>query len=195
MASDQDVREQIVAAASRVYRKWGMKKTTMEDIAAEAGKGKATLYYYFKSKEEVFQSVLERHFFEIQQTIKQEMNKVTSATDKLKRYAITMFVEARKQVTVFALLKQEVREDKKLLYELRESFDSYDIHIIKEIMYYGFERGEFARLSAKEMSTIAYAVSSMIRGIVLNVLLDLNTQDDEERLETICEFVARGLRV
>ena len=194
MSVDQDVREQIVAAASRVYQKWGMKKTTMEDIAAEAGKGKATLYYYFKSKEEVFQSVLEKQFIEIQKTVKSEINKETFAADKLKRYAVTMFAEARKQITVYTLLKQEVREDKKLLYDLRESFDSYDIHIIKDIMYYGIEQGEFARLKTDEMAIIAHAVSSMIRGILLNVLLERDTPDEEERLATVSEFLARGLR-
>ena len=52
---DEEVKKEIIEAAKVVFQKWGLKKTTMEDIAKEAGKGKSTLYYYFKSKEEIFE--------------------------------------------------------------------------------------------------------------------------------------------
>ena len=35
------------------------RKTTMDEIAAESGFGKATLYYYFTSKDEVFIAIME----------------------------------------------------------------------------------------------------------------------------------------
>ncbi|PKN72465.1 MAG: TetR/AcrR family transcriptional regulator, partial [Deltaproteobacteria bacterium HGW-Deltaproteobacteria-10] len=57
MNKDEEVKQAIKAAAKRVFAKWGLNKTTMEDIAGEAGKGKSTLYYYFKSKEEIFETV------------------------------------------------------------------------------------------------------------------------------------------
>jgi len=47
---DELIKAAIIEAARRVFQKWGLKKSTMEDIAEEAGKGKSTLYYYFKSK-------------------------------------------------------------------------------------------------------------------------------------------------
>jgi AcrR family transcriptional regulator len=38
---DGDVKNSILEAAKRVFQKWGLNKTTMEDIAHEAGKGKS----------------------------------------------------------------------------------------------------------------------------------------------------------
>jgi len=43
----------IINAALSVFNRSGIDKTTMEEIASEAGFGKATLYYYYPSKDDV----------------------------------------------------------------------------------------------------------------------------------------------
>ena len=48
----------IVDGAIKVFKSKGIDKATMDDIAIEAEFGKATLYYYFKSKEEIFNTIL-----------------------------------------------------------------------------------------------------------------------------------------
>ncbi|MCC8123538.1 MAG: TetR/AcrR family transcriptional regulator [Oscillospiraceae bacterium] len=47
-------KESIAAAADTLFSGRGMDKTTMDDIAREAHYSKATLYTYFKSKDEIF---------------------------------------------------------------------------------------------------------------------------------------------
>lgn len=49
-------RQQIIVAAKRVFSEKGFSKTRMEDIANEAELAPATLYIYFKNKEELFAS-------------------------------------------------------------------------------------------------------------------------------------------
>ena len=44
----------------KVFNNSGIEKTTMDEIASESGFGKATLYYYFSSKEEVFIEIMEQ---------------------------------------------------------------------------------------------------------------------------------------
>ena len=51
--------ERILTGALEVFKSKGLDNATMEEIAAESGFGKATLYYYFRSKEEVFSAILE----------------------------------------------------------------------------------------------------------------------------------------
>jgi len=61
IACPTDVREAILDAATRLMEHYGYKKMTMEDIAQEAHIGKATIYGYFHSKEEVALSVIHRY--------------------------------------------------------------------------------------------------------------------------------------
>lgn len=46
-------RKNIAAAAEQLFMKKGIENTSMNDIAKEAGYSKATLYVYFKNKEEL----------------------------------------------------------------------------------------------------------------------------------------------
>ena len=66
MLSDRKIQERnirkqaIVQGALKVFNNSGIEKTTMDEIASESGFGKATLYYYFSSKEEVFIEIMEQ---------------------------------------------------------------------------------------------------------------------------------------
>ncbi|QBD77094.1 TetR/AcrR family transcriptional regulator [Ktedonosporobacter rubrisoli] len=56
---DHDEREaQILHAATDVILRQGYDKTTMNDIAEEAGVSRGTVYLYFKGKEELFEALL-----------------------------------------------------------------------------------------------------------------------------------------
>jgi AcrR family transcriptional regulator len=49
----------ILEGSLRVFNELGIEKTTMDEIAHESGFGKATLYYYFTSKDDVFVHIME----------------------------------------------------------------------------------------------------------------------------------------
>lgn len=62
--SDRQIEERkirqgrILDGALEVFKTKGLENATMEEIASKSGFGKATLYYYFQSKEEVFSAIL-----------------------------------------------------------------------------------------------------------------------------------------
>ncbi len=66
---DHDEREQQIldAAAAHIIR-LGYDKTTMSDIAEEAGASRRTVYLYFKGKEELFEALLYREYMQYAQT-------------------------------------------------------------------------------------------------------------------------------
>ena len=51
-------KKRIINAALSVFDRSGIEKTTMEEIAVEAGFGKATLYYYYPSKDDVYSEIM-----------------------------------------------------------------------------------------------------------------------------------------
>ena len=48
------VKEKIGKAAIQCFEKYGLDKTTLDDIAQSIGLNKASLYYYYKNKEDIF---------------------------------------------------------------------------------------------------------------------------------------------
>lgn len=72
--SDQDERQQqILDAAAAVIIRVGYNKTTMSDIAEEAGASRGTVYLYFQGKEELFEALLYREYLQYAQTWLQHM--------------------------------------------------------------------------------------------------------------------------
>ena len=53
-------RDQILDAAERLFARQGFDPTTIKAIGGEAGLNPALLYYYFRSKEELYRAVLQR---------------------------------------------------------------------------------------------------------------------------------------
>ena len=51
-------KNQILLGALKVFKREGIEKTTMDQVANESGFGKATLYYYYSSKDEIFDDVM-----------------------------------------------------------------------------------------------------------------------------------------
>lgn len=50
-------KKKIIQAAVKIFSKKGFHKSTMDEIAKEVGVSKATLYNYFKSKEEILKEI------------------------------------------------------------------------------------------------------------------------------------------
>jgi AcrR family transcriptional regulator len=52
--------ERILDAAAQLLQRWGYKRLTMDDVAAQAGIGKGTIYLHWKTREALFEAVLDR---------------------------------------------------------------------------------------------------------------------------------------
>ena len=70
------VRAQILDAALQIYADGGVHAASLEKVAAAAGIGKGTLYYYFTSKEALALAIAERHF----ERLEAELTEVTKAS-------------------------------------------------------------------------------------------------------------------
>jgi AcrR family transcriptional regulator len=59
--SEADARRRLLAAAERCVGRHGIRKTTMEDIAREAGISRPSVYRYFADREELLLTVMSEH--------------------------------------------------------------------------------------------------------------------------------------
>ena len=101
-------REQLVEAALRLFRRYGFRKTTVEEIAAEAGVGKGSVYLEFRSKEEIFFALVEEHERAILAEVRQVADSRRKLPQKLTEVALVRplrnFDELQKLPEVFEVL-------------------------------------------------------------------------------------------
>ena len=77
--------EQIVEIAKRVFLRNGYSKTSMRDIAKEAGIGVSNIYNYFKSKDELFRHIVKPLIVDLERMMHEHHN--VNDQDQFVRYA------------------------------------------------------------------------------------------------------------
>src|SRR5579862_7524563 len=81
--SDDIAQEEILRAALRLYQKFGPTKVTMDDIASASGRGRSSLYYYYKNRDEIYQAVMEKIADEMAAEIRQAVAAAENLRDKI----------------------------------------------------------------------------------------------------------------
>jgi AcrR family transcriptional regulator len=71
--------ERILNGALEVFKSKGLEGATMDEIATQSGFGKATLYYYFHSKEEVFAAILENGWISLWRSLEPVISRENSS--------------------------------------------------------------------------------------------------------------------
>jgi AcrR family transcriptional regulator len=88
----EERRRQIMEAALACFVRKGYHKTTMDDIVAECGLSKGTLYWYFENKDDLFVSLIKSYFFDVRQGTDAVLQQYPTASGKLRGLA-QAFVE------------------------------------------------------------------------------------------------------
>jgi AcrR family transcriptional regulator len=187
---DEEVKNSILEAAKRVFQKWGLNKTTMEDIAHEAGKGKSTLYYYYKSKDELFETLAMIEFNSCISKANSSVREINSAKEKLKKYIAVMLNGIKKTASIYPLVKGEIKGNKEFLDKIRKVLDAKEELIIADILKLGIESGEFNFLTEQELSKAASVIVSIFRGLILYLFID---NDDIEKIEIATKMITEGI--
>ena len=78
MTRHGDVRQKILDAAEHRLWRYGFKKTTIDEIASDAGVGKGTVYLYFDGKEEIGLAIVS----EYKRRGLEEIARITQDTNK-----------------------------------------------------------------------------------------------------------------
>ena len=70
---ENDRKNEIIEAAKKRFAK-GYSPTSMDDIARDVGITKASLYYFFKGKEEIFSAIIEEVIAEVKRIFARNLN-------------------------------------------------------------------------------------------------------------------------
>jgi len=73
----------ILAAATKIFAKEGYDNASVEEIAMQANVAKGTFYYHFKSKEDLFISLISNGTDKLSDQMLEESEKFSSPTDKV----------------------------------------------------------------------------------------------------------------
>jgi len=101
----------IIKAAEKRFSRHGVTKSTLDEIARDLRIGKATLYYYFESKEALYYGVLENQISEFIESLKLIFSdEILSHEEKITAYLKEKTTFPGKYTLLFALFENAFRE-------------------------------------------------------------------------------------
>src|ERR1700750_777859 len=133
LAKDDIIRVEILREAQKLFQQYGLRKTTMEDIAKAMGKGKSTLYYYYCSKEEIFDAVILKEMEEVSNQVKQAVEKAVTAEEKLNAFTLTKIKAVQKRVNLFKMVKGEMNDSMRCMKHLHTEYHERETKLVKDI--------------------------------------------------------------
>lgn len=147
----------IITAAAKLFASQGFEKTTVDEVAAEAGIAKGTIFYNFKTKDEIFLSVLKQGIENLTDLARERSEGGTTPIEKM---------DAVYDVTV-EFLQQHVSFGDLLVSELGRIHTRWNLdpltllepylQVLAHILLEGQERREFRRdINAREIAVIIF---------------------------------------
>ena len=149
-AKAEEKKTELMEKAKACFDRYGYSKTTLDDIGREASMNKATLYHYFKNKEELFLQVM-------LQVATAGLQQLMLKTQKIKTPEKQLVFFFTERMGLYLQLVRLNSLSKESLLQLQGMFDSiynpekekeieFVSGIIKELLQSGKHAKEYARL-------------------------------------------------
>lgn len=161
---DERKRQLITATAARMFATQPFHKVRLDDVAAEAGVGKGTLYIYFQNKEDLYFSLVTDGFAELVERLKAQLaDPGLSAAQSLRRVVDELVAFAFANPTLFEIMRTVGAH--KGLAEPAWNEKRIELHrLIREAIARGVEAGE---LADPHPELTALCIPGMVRSIML----------------------------
>ncbi|MBN1387931.1 MAG: TetR/AcrR family transcriptional regulator [Bacteroidales bacterium] len=190
MVDKEKYREKIVLSASKIFSRYGFKKTTMEEIANALNKGKSSIYYYFKSKEEIFEAVVDHEA----QVLKDELSKVIKSSDDpeliLRRYVKIRMKLFEKLSNYYNAIFNRDLDHFDFIEKQREKYDLMEIALIRYVLWRGVRSGHF---NLENTGLAALAVQTALKGLELPLFWEKRSYGMDARLDAIIDILFYGI--
>lgn len=148
----RNTRQNFILTAGKIFKQYGFRKTTMDDIAFAAGKGKSSLYYYFKNKEEVFEAVVDYEASQLQSEIFRVMEEYDSAREKLRKYIVHRMKRFAARGNLYEALNDDLLLTFSFIEKIRNYYRDWELKVIGEILQTGIDRKEFKVVNIEFLS-------------------------------------------
>lgn len=187
-------RTKLIEVARELFATQGIEGTTMNDIAARSGRGRRTLYTYFRSKEEIYSAVIEGEL----EYISDEMDKVIQMDVSPEKKIVLVIYKHLSLISDIVkrngTLNAEFFLDIKQVERARRRFDVEEINTLRSIIREGVMRGVF---EVDSINFCADVIHFAVKGIEVPYIYDrvgtgISVEDSMRLVERI---ICRALGV
>jgi|GEM_PF-1622818 len=181
--------EKIRHSAIKLFMRLGFKKTSVDDIAEDAGIGKGTIYNYFPNKQKLFDSAVQWRLEQIEASAETAITDIKRADEKLIAITLSKLACIRQtrldediSPAVFMELMQVQLQNKEYLQDETQKISDY--------LQLGIEQGIFSIERPLEKAKLIHLV---LIEFMPRWLLQLTPEEAQEEITNILGMFLEGL--
>ncbi len=190
MVNKEEYRTKIILTASRIFSHYGFKKTTMDEISRALKKGKSSIYYYFGSKEEIFEAVVLFEANLLRSQLISALKEVDSPSDKLRNYIFVRMNAFEKLSNYYNAVFDKNLDHYDFIEKIRSRYDLEELAMLRLLVYLGNRRGVF---DVEDSEYTAMAIQTLIKGLEVPLFWSKRDINLDNRLEAILRLIFDGV--
>lgn len=184
----------ILASAVALFSKNGFDATTGDDIAKESGVNKALIYYYFKNKAGLYETVMSSLFDAIYEEVVHSKKCCNSTTAQLRAFIETYAIYAQKHPYLPALLLRELSDSGAHLPDMMFASMRRLFVLLSDILHRGEEEGVFKKSIPMVLHFMIIGTLNLLvttQSLRVKAVLEDDTVDtcSDCPIETIAEYI------
>ncbi len=185
-----DTRENILQVANRLFVRQGYTATSIRQIAAEAGIGKATIYHHFPDKQAIVLALVDQNTGRTRQVLEA----VKAETDPRRRIETAVEASLRffyESADILQIVRREVPGGRTQFKSEYVSFFQEHTTLLTEALQQGIEQGLFRPVDTAAASRV---LLTMIQGtFALAYLSGERLEPPEKATASLLDIFFRGI--
>ena len=196
---DNNRKDQILQASADCFAKYGYDKTTLDDIGRRCHMNKASLYYYYKNKEEIYIQVILNESATYIDNLQKKVETIEGYENKILTYFVERLRKYEQVLNVHHLSIESLQRIEPIFNDLYTLVQEKEIAFIQSILEAGIEQDTLEMEDPKRVAAALLRVAEAVKhdGIRLsgNTLVEeTDFSRIEDELRFILQLVLSGLQ-
>lgn len=162
-------RQKLIEVARDLFAHKGLEATTMNDIAAASGKGRRTLYTYFRNKEEIYYAVIEEELDRLSEKMDEVASMTVEPEEKIFYMVYAHLSIIRDTVARNGSLRAEFFRNIWMVEKVRKQFDIEEHRILVQVLQEGVE---LKRFRIENVDLMADIIHYSLKGLEVPYIYD-----------------------
>jgi AcrR family transcriptional regulator len=193
------MQEQILQAAKQLFQIYGFRKVTMDDVAKAVGKGRSSLYYYYKSKEEILDAVMDVEIRDMMAAIAAAVNDASTTEQKIHAFCLTKLNVLKERRAFYNAMDagmdaEEMSNYNKAKLVIHKRIMKQEGALLNQILNSGIEKDELRTMTEKEQDTLIFVLLSSLRGLKREMVIENDFGGIAAAVDALSKLVMHGLK-
>ena len=185
-----DVRNSIIETSAKYFARFGLYKTTIDEIAQSLRMGKSSLYYYFRNKEDIFKAVIQKEVEVLSTRIRQQLAECATPRAKLKVFSVTRMLFLKELTNIYSALRDDYLAQYAFIQELRKDYDLSETKLMASILTEGVKNGEFV---VSDIGLTSKTIITALKGLEYEWAMKGDQVNIEQNIDKLLEILLYGI--